>query len=272
MYLQNNYIEACVDLKSLYNYRLSMQVEVTADYPKQELLVRQLGANPSVAAGTSLSKSSTILLGPMASIELLEGKYKYHIHFGKKIPQDALEKLQSSNDDRDVDLGREKSPNESDLSSSTSRKRAHSQSINGEDTTSSKKLKVSKPTKPPLATRTSTRTSTRLASKATSEKSKELLASKATSENTSSVTVMNEESSIDKPKQSSLDAFFSGGSTSSGSVEMSCSWEEVDTMLILQYGNAVHCSKLACFDLDGTLIQTASGKRLVHVIGFSFLC
>ncbi len=243
-----------------------LQVEVTANYPKQELLVRQVGANPSVAAGTSLRKSNTILLGPMASIELLEGKYKYHIHFGKRVPQEALEKNQSS-DNRDVDSGREKkSPDDSDLLSSTSRKRRHSQDIE-EEATSSKKLKVSKPAKPPLGTRTSTR----LASKTVSE---ELSTSKATSEKSNKSSIVNEESSIDKHKQSSLDAFFSGGSTSVGGpgVEMDCSWKEVDTMLILQYGDAVHSSKLACFDLDGTLIETASGKRLVHVGLLAELC
>ncbi len=224
--------------------------------------MRQVGANPSVAAGTSLRKSNTILLGPMASIELLEGKYKYHIHFGKRVPQEALEKNQSS-DNKDVDSGREKkSPDDSDLLSSTSRKRRHSQGIE-EEATSSKKLKVSKPAKPPLATRTSTR----LASKTVSEKLQDLCTSKATSEKPNKSSIVNEESSIDKHKQSSLDAFFSGSASIGGpGVEMNCSWKEVDTMLILQYGDAVHSSKLACFDLDGTLIETASGKKLVHVL------
>ena len=48
-------------------------------------------------------------------------------------------------------------------------------------------------------------------------------------------------------------------------VSASCSlthqWKEVDTILVLQSGPPIHSRKVACFNLDGTLTETASGSR-----------
>ncbi len=210
---------------------------MTADYSKQELLVKQLGANSSMAGGTLLAKSSSTLIGPMACLELLEGQYKYHVHFGKKLSQDVLEKLQSTGDN-DIDSDKEYSKSPEIVSP---RKRKHSHNDNEEDISPSKKHKLSEAITPPL----DTRSSARLASKRN-----KVLPSKASGSKETEVV-----------KQSSLDKFFTGASKANDNTELSICWEEVDTMLILQYGEPVYSSKLACFDLDGTLIVTASGKR-----------
>ena len=55
--------------------------------------------------------------------------------------------------------------------------------------------------------------------------------------------------------------------TASGS--LAHQWKEVDTILVLQSGPPIHSRKVACFNLDGTLTETASGSRwswLRHVL------
>ncbi len=203
--------------------------------------MRQLGANPSMAGGTALTKGSTTLLGPMACVELLQGQYKYHVHFGRKVSQEVLEKLQSSAD-KDVEFERDKSESSE---TDSPRKRKRFQNDDEDETVPSKVCKFSADPTPSLATRASTRLA--------NSKTTKLLSEPSTSKQT------------DAPKQSSLDAFFTNGGSkvSSERGEWSCCWKEERTMLILQYGASVYSSKLACFDLDGTLIVTASGKKYV---------
>ena len=57
-----------------------------ADYAKEELHIKQLGSNPSRVATKVLQKGDTYILGPMGWLELLEGQYRYHVHFGAKVP------------------------------------------------------------------------------------------------------------------------------------------------------------------------------------------
>jgi bifunctional polynucleotide phosphatase/kinase len=55
---------------------------VCADYAKKELHIKQLGVHPSRVATKVLQRGETYTLGPMGWLELLEGHYKYHVHFG----------------------------------------------------------------------------------------------------------------------------------------------------------------------------------------------
>lgn len=43
--------------------------------------------------------------------------------------------------------------------------------------------------------------------------------------------------------------------------DLVAAWREEETLLILQYGPPSHSSKVAAFDLDNTIIETASGRK-----------
>lgn len=57
-----------------------------ADYAKNEVLIKQLGFHPSRVATKVLQRGDTYILGPMGWFELVDGHYKYHVHFGAKLP------------------------------------------------------------------------------------------------------------------------------------------------------------------------------------------
>ena len=114
------------------------QVELTADFSKQELLVKQLGDNPFIAASTVLKKGDTHLLGPMAILELLEGQYNYRVHFSEEVHQELLAELESAQEDGEEEIGtkikQSPIPTDSDMDTpdnpepplNESRKRRHS--------------------------------------------------------------------------------------------------------------------------------------------------
>ncbi|CAB3980855.1 bifunctional polynucleotide phosphatase kinase isoform X2 [Paramuricea clavata] len=60
------------------------QVELTADYEKQTVFVKQLGVNPSTVGDTSLSQHKTHTLGPGGKINLLAAKYEHFVYFTKQ--------------------------------------------------------------------------------------------------------------------------------------------------------------------------------------------
>lgn len=63
-----------------------LKVEVCADYAKKEVHIKQLGFHSSRVATKVLRRGDTYILGPMGWFELLEGHFKYHVHFGAKVP------------------------------------------------------------------------------------------------------------------------------------------------------------------------------------------
>ena len=65
----------------------------------------QLGLNPSKIGDQLLSKGGTYMLGPGGCFQLVQGYYKYHIHFGKRVPKNVLEELQKESDETDVKEG-----------------------------------------------------------------------------------------------------------------------------------------------------------------------
>ena len=232
---------------------------MTADFSKQELLVKQLGANSSTAAGTLLKKGDTHLLGPMASLELLEGQYKYHVHFSKRVPEELLAKLESAQEDEEEEVRTKiqhklsPSPTDGDMdthdnpesSLNVSRKRRHTPngSPAGEEI---KHSPVKKPKTDDLSSNSTDTTQT------TSESPSKEVAKRQTATRSSA---------RQKSKQASLDSFFAGQSEDKKSDKMVCHWKEVETMMIMNCGDTPPSEKMACFDLDHTLIAPASGRK-----------
>lgn len=127
-----------------------------------------------------LYKNDTFLLGPMGWFELLEGQYRYHVHFGEKISKSSDQFLESNEaNNLECDKGDIEPP--------------------------SKRIK------------------------------------------------------IDSAVQKKIQSFLRQDATSTG--QLLPFWKEKDNLLILQYGSAVYSNKIASFDVDNTLIETASGKK-----------
>ena len=235
---------------------------MTADFSKQELLVKQLGANSSTAAGTLLKKGDTHLLGPMASLELLEGQYKYHVHFSKRVPEELLAKLESAQEDEEEEVRTKiehklsPSPTDGDMDTrnnpepplNVSRKRRHTP--NGSSAGPGEEIKHSPVKKPKTDDLSSNSTDT--TPQSTSESPTKEVAKRQTATRSST---------RQKSKQASLDSFFAGQSEDKKSDKMVCHWKEVETMMIMKCGDTPPSEKLACFDLDHTLIAPASGRK-----------
>ena len=216
-------------------FYLLLQVELTTDIEKREVTVKQLGTNPSNVARKFLSKNETYLLGPGGSFELLEGCYKYHVHFGQRVPESVLKKLQEEADHEDLGVDDKCEPlerlctsesNPSPLECTPPPKKAKLDATDGVDG--------------------------------------------GLDECTEVATARISEAPIKRKQQEqkSLDVFFKGKSTgsppSSGPTcqeKLESKWKEIETLMIFQYGPSTHSSKVAGFDLDATLVETASGKR-----------
>lgn len=273
------------------------QVEVTADFSKQELSVKQLGCNHANVGGKVLSKNESQLLGAMGTLELVEGSYKYHVHFGKRVPKDILLKLQEdieNTSDEEIVLGKGSidgkgsSPVEptsglavytpeaavsltvskkkecleqvsffscTDQAGSAgeavhhdgdtlsdgrlSRKREHE--CDAKDLSTSKRAKIyNKMEEPSISTMNHS--------------------------SDDAIRVETVSASLPEAKQRSLDKFLLKGKsttleTSSPGGSLCQEWLEVESVLVLRHGSQVHSRKVAGFDLDGTLIETASGRR-----------
>ena len=207
---------------------------MTADFHKQELLVEQLGSTPGKVAGKSLEKGESVLLGPMGCLELLDGKHKYHVHFGKRVPKDVLQQLQEDADNTSEEEESAVSV-KGDSEVVQKRKRVRGNKDN-EEVVLSKKPRVEVEPGP----------------------------SSVSTRRTRSIKPVTTELPQSKSKQGSLDKFLPPQSTTTNDASGSFTheWKEVgDTLLVLQYGPQLHSRKVASFDLDGTLIDTASGRR-----------
>ena len=69
-------------------------MEVCADFTNKEVKIKHLGFHPSQVATKVLQRGDTFLLGPMGWFEVLEGNFKYHVHFGKRMSESEMKRNQ----------------------------------------------------------------------------------------------------------------------------------------------------------------------------------
>lgn len=203
---------------------------MTANFSAKELTIKQLGAHSSRVAGKDLAKGSSAILGDMGRFELVVDKYKYHVHFGQRVPEAVLRELQAGADSPSCNNG--EAEFEEDLTSSdvvtSGRKRTRESNDGGdepdntEEISPAKKLKIDQP-------------------------------------------VPHVGGSSKPVQQRSLTAFYkpdSGVDSDSPPAEpMKVSWDDRGTMLVMNFGEPVNSQKIASYDLDGTLIETESGRK-----------
>lgn len=177
----------------------------------------------------------------MGKFELVPDKYKYHVHFGQRVPQSVLEKLKEDADDHNMsdseDIVEDDPSSSIFLKSSKKRKRDRSDTPENSHTYDGVQ-EIAPPTK------------------------------KSKLDKPKTAVHQGSGAGVSKPQQTSLTAFYkpkssalddTGSSTSAK--PMAPQWEERGSMLILRFGERVTSSKIASYDLDGTLIETASGRK-----------
>ena len=169
----------------------------------------------------------------MGTFELVPDKYKYHVHFGQCVPESVLNKLKEGADDSaprsDGDLDEEGLIN-TELGVCRKRERESNDGEDHSDEGGELLPKVSPSKKAKLDT------------------SNPVPSTSVTS----------------KPQQTSLAAFLkqkSSGNYEAGVKPMESHWEEKGSLLIMRFGNPLPSPKIASYDLDGTLIETASGRK-----------
>ena len=222
---------------------------MTANFSTKELTIKHLGANSSRVAGRELPRNESRFLGQMGKFELVPDKYKYHVHFGQRVPESILEKMKQGADDHNAlsdseDVVEDHPSNSRFLESGESKKRKRDRSDTPETTSrimhdGGQDIPVTPPTK------------------------------KSKLDNPKTAVHKGSDSGVSKPQQTSLTTFYKPKSSSSdddtgssaSTKPMTPQWEEKGSMLILRFGEPVASAKIASYDLDGTLIETASGRK-----------
>ena len=235
------------------------QVEVTADFEKQEATLKQLAAHPCRVGDKLLSKNETYTLGSGGTFELIKDHYKYRVFFGERVPESVLERIRK---EAAVTTG-----------SNEAQSPEHGDALLGDDLSEEKSV----PNKRLLTTGEESEpedvsVQSKIMKLEVTEKVERKSRKRSHSNEEDGVQrkrkkVENHEAKHVKEKpqqQKSLDTFFAGPKTSSsqasvGPMELNC--KDVNTMIVLEYGTPVVSLKIASFDLDGTLIETSSGKR-----------
>ena len=171
----------------------------------------------------------------MGRLELLPDKYKYHVHFGQRVPESVLKELKQGSEELACDGSGD--AGDDITSSKVCRKRKRDSGDRDgpldDDEDDDRLLKVTPPKKSKL-------------------------------DNSNTATLRSNDSS--KPQQTSLTTFYKPKSSTSNDVDANVAplepkWEEKGSLLILRFGEPIHSSKIASYDLDGTLIETASGRK-----------
>ena len=213
-------------------------MELTADYDKQEVTLKQLGSKSSQVGDQLLSEGDTYTLGPGGCFQLIAGCYKYHVHFGKKVSESVLKDLQEESEETNERQGSlQESDKVSALECNSISGKGHKRKRSEDNltvcSTDPKQVKLDSPCA------------------VTNETSLKAQASGHPA----------------KSQQKSLDRFFkakpkSGTGSLPSTSQFDSKWKEgIDTLLVFQYGPPTHSAKIAAFDVDGTLVETASGKR-----------
>eukprot|EP00731_Ephydatia_muelleri_P037991 Em0621g4a len=207
------------------------QVEVTADFEKEEVTVKALGPNPIRAGQQSLKRGEQYVLGSGASFELLEGSFKLHVYFAKSLSRRTKDELEK--------LGVDAHAQENDDSFGSDSDVTVNQSGGGEQHTDDA-----------LCCETTTRLEAEV-------DVRELDTGKYANPR-----------KIPQPSSNShqeLAPYSQATPSHCSQSEMKADahtlvWKEVESLLVFQYGPQVNSTKVASFDLDNTLIKTVSGK------------
>lgn len=210
-----------------------------AKFSSKELMIKQLGANPSRVAGRELSKNESTILGPMGRFQLVQGKYTYNVHFGQRVPESVLQELRKGADDVNgskVDISDKEDLCDDRLEVRT-KKRKRDSSVRGgslEDDNDDDPISKGSPQK------------------------------KSKLDNSDPMASASKSS---KPHQTSLTAFLKQGSSTDSDATakpMEPCWEEKGSLLILRFGESPNSDKIASYDLDSTIIETASGRKFAQ--------
>ena len=215
---------------------------MTANFVTKELTIKQLGANSSSVAGKQLARNESSILGQMGKFELVPDKYKYHVHFGQRVPETVLEKLRQDADDHnsisDSEGIAEGGPSNCSLHGSGKKRTRDGNDVLENRIMCDGDQEIAPPAK------------------------------KSRLDQPKAQVHQDSNGGVSKPQQMSLTAFYkpklssSNDSDSGASAKlMTPQWEEKGSMLIMRFGEPVASSKVASYDLDGTLIETASGRK-----------
>ena len=262
---------------------------MTANFSTKELTIKQLGANSSRVAGRELPRNESSILGQMGKFELVPDKYKYHVHFGQCVPESILEKMKQGADDRNAlsdseDIVEDHPSNSSFLESGENEKRKIDRSDTPETSrimhdgvqdipvtlpTRKSKLDNPKTSKKRKRDRSDTPETSRIMHDSVQDIPVTTPTKKSKLENPKAAVHKGSDSGVSKPQQTSLTTFYKPKSSSSdddtgssaSAKPMTPQWEEKGSMLILRFGEPVASAKIASYDLDGTLIETASGRK-----------
>ena len=226
----------------------------------------------------------------MGSFELVRGKHKYHVNFGKRIPKHVLKqhqeeigqeeevlsesevlksekrKLDSSSCEEDLEMPLRKLDNGMPISMTKSECVESATCSTEGITAESKDTKGAVKRKRGLDVKDGDNSLWTADDEECSRKRPKLdqAEEKPVKKEVSKGKKKAIRSSV-KPRQASLDCFVSSESSNQVSDLLDSShnpqWEELDTLLIMRYGGVNHSTKIACFDLDSTLIETVSGRK-----------
>ncbi|XP_041455017.1 bifunctional polynucleotide phosphatase/kinase-like [Lytechinus variegatus] len=241
--------------------KLSRQhVEVTANYSSQTLTVKQLGPNAACYQGEELQKGATVKLSNGDCFELLKGKFEYSVHFSNtetSTPSTSTSSGSLSRPEPKAKGNEEDGFDQEREQVKSSKKRPLDSDSDDGDSEQDEKPEVKK-----------SKTETKPPGDDIDQKLAALQRKAELAEQKRKDKKLNSTPQIDGggEKSSSGNADISGrGSTTapaagSGKPSTVEEWKEEGKLLVYKSVGVKAGSKIVCFDMDGTLITTSSGK------------